>query len=179
MDVAQLRRALGAPEPRVSEKLDNFSQSIDQTVQTVRRIASELRPSVLDDFGLAAAMEWQLGEFRRRSGLECVWEGSTGSLELPPEAAIAIYRVFQESLTNIARHARATRVVVQVTASAGRLVLRVSDDGRGISPEEALGAKSLGLTGMRERISLLGGQVRVDGRADQGTTVVVELPLQA
>jgi PAS domain S-box-containing protein len=179
MDVAQLRRALGAPEPRVTEKLDNFSQSIDQTVQTVRRIASELRPSVLDDFGLAAAMEWQLGEFRRRSGLECVWEGSAGSLDLPPEAAIAIYRVFQESLTNIARHAHAKRVAVQVTASAGRLVLRVSDDGRGISPEEALGAKSLGLTGMRERISLLGGQVSVDGRAGQGTTVVVELPLSA
>ena len=170
---------MGAPEARVLEKLDNFSQSIDQTVQTVRRIASELRPSILDDFGLAAAMEWQLGEFQRRSGLECVWADSADSLDLPPEAAIAIYRVFQESLTNIARHAQATRVVAQVSAGDGRLVLRVSDDGRGITAEEALGTKSLGLTGMRERISLLGGKVRLEGKAGQGTTVVVELPLNA
>jgi signal transduction histidine kinase len=177
MDVAQLRRALGTPEPRVLARLESFSQSIDQTVETVRRLASELRPSVLDDFGLAAAMEWQLGEFQRRSGLECVWVGSTASLDLPPETAIALYRVFQESLTNIARHAQATRVEAQVTASDGRLVLRIRDDGRGITSEEVLGAKSLGLTGMRERIGLLGGQVRVEGTPGQGTTVVVELPV--
>ena len=177
MDLAQLRRAAGTLEPRAQEKLENFSQAIDQSVETVRRIASELRPAILDDFGLLAAMEWHLGEFKRRSGLDCVWVCATDELQLPPEAAIAVYRVFQESLTNVARHAEARRVEVTVNTSAGRMALRVSDNGRGITPEQVLGSKSLGLTGMRERISLLGGKLEIKSALGQGTTVLVELPL--
>jgi len=177
MDLAQLRRAAGTLDARALEKLDAFAQAIDQSVETVRRIASELRPAILDDFGLLAAMEWHLGEFERRSGLKCTWSCSIDDLQLPAEAAIAVYRVFQESLTNVARHAAARQVAVSVNASDGRLVLQVTDDGRGISREEVLGTKSLGLTGMRERIGLLGGKLDIEGAPGQGTTVLVELPL--
>jgi PAS domain S-box-containing protein len=179
MDLAQLRRAAGSLEPRAQEKLEAFSQSIDQSVEAVRRIASELRPAILDDFGLLAAMEWHLGEFQRRSGLECVWDSRVDELQLPSDASIAMYRVFQESLTNVARHAGARRVEVSVSTRDGRLVLQVSDNGRGITREELLGTKSLGLTGMRERISLLGGQLEIGRAAGQGTLVRVELPLNA
>jgi len=177
MDVVQLRRHTSQLEHGAGEKLDELSQSIDHTVETVRRIASELRPAILDDFGLLAAMEWQLGEFERRSGIRCHWHSDSLDLKLEPDAAIAVFRVFQESLTNIARHAQASEVQVTVAVADDRLQLTIQDNGIGITSEQTRGTRSLGLVGMRERMGPLGGTVEIQGQAGQGTRVQVTVPL--
>lgn len=177
MDVLQLRRMSAAMEPDVVQRLESFSQAIDQGIQTVRRIATELRPAILDDFGLIAAMEWQLNDFQRRSGIRCEWHCSLEEVDLGRDGATAVFRVFQESLTNIARHAQATCVVVTVQGMEAQLSLQIQDNGIGFQPKQAQGSRSFGLVGMRERVSLLGGTVEVQGRPGQGTTVTVVVPL--
>jgi signal transduction histidine kinase len=133
----------------------------------------------LDDFGLVAAIEWQLQEFGKRSGLDCRFSTTVDELPLAPDAATAMFRVFQETLTNVARHAQATRVEVELTGEDGRVVLRVADNGRGIAEQEVFGTASLGLLGMRERVHLLAGELHIKGAAGQGTVVVVTVPLPA
>jgi signal transduction histidine kinase len=179
MDVAQMRRLGSGLEAPGLAKLDLLSQAIDDSIRTVRRIATDLRPAVLDDFGLLAAMEWQLGEFQQRAGVETRWTSSAGEVELDRDAAAAVFRVFQESLTNIARHAQATRVSVTVTVSGEALAFEVADNGRGITPEQFRNNKSLGVAGMRERLRLLGGELQIVGQPGQGTTVSVRVPLPA
>jgi signal transduction histidine kinase len=179
MDVAKLRRMANGLDPSAVQRLEEYSQALDLAVQTVRRIASELRPSILDHFGLLAALEWQLDEFKRRSSIGTRWTNHADEAALPAERATAVFRVFQESLTNIARHAQATHVDVKIEATDDQLVLQVSDNGRGITPAEISGAQSLGLAGMRERIGLLGGMLDIQGAPDQGTTVLVRVPLSA
>jgi signal transduction histidine kinase len=177
MDVTQLRNRLEVKDPKTSDKFSGLLQAIDQSVKTVRRIASELRPAVLDDFGLLAAMEWQLDEFHRRSQIESEWKSNAADLQLPADMAIAIFRVFQESLTNIARHAQATRVEVTVEVTEQAFMLEVRDNGVGISLPQVRGKRSLGLAGMRERVTQLGGQLVIDGVPEQGTTVSMTVPL--
>jgi PAS domain S-box-containing protein len=179
MDVAQLRRTSAGRDPRAAQKLESFARAIDDAVQTVRRLASELRPPVLDDFGLLAAMEWQLREFEQRSGIACQWRSAVSEVVLSRDDATAVFRVFQESLTNVARHAEATQVTVAVETHAQALKLTISDNGRGIRPEEIVGRGSLGLVGMRERVRLLAGELRIEGREGEGTTVEVSVPLGA
>ena len=152
---------------------------IDSTVQMVRRIASDLRPGILDDFGLAAAIEWQLQEFSNRAGLEYEYHANTDELNLDPASSIALFRLFQETLTNVARHAQATRVAARLEAGASELVLEVRDNGRGISTGEIGNSKSLGLLGMRERVQQLQGQLSITGAPGQGTTVLICVPLTA
>ncbi|MEP7357552.1 MAG: PAS domain S-box protein, partial [Anaerolineales bacterium] len=177
MDVAQMRRGSKGLEARDIAKLEDFSVALDQAVQTVRRIASDLRPAVLDDFGLLAAMEWQLGEFERRSGIVCHWRSELKTVDLPRDDITGVFRIFQESLTNVARHAGATEVTVTVRGDARHMELQVQDNGRGITAEQSQGSQSLGLAGMRERVVLLAGELVIDGRPEQGTRVLVRLPL--
>jgi PAS domain S-box-containing protein len=179
MDVAQLRRLGSGLEAPGLARLEALSQAIDHAVQTVRRIATDLRPAVLDDFGLLAAMEWLLGEFQRRAGVETYWASNADEVALEGNAAAAVFRVFQESLTNIARHAQATRVSVTVTVSDGVLAFEVADNGHGITPQQLRSATSLGLAGMRERLRLLEGELQIVGQPGQGTTVSVRVPLPA
>jgi PAS domain S-box-containing protein len=179
MDVAKLQRMANGLDPSAVQRLEDYSQALDLAVQTVRRIASELRPSILDHFGLLAALEWQLDEFKRRSAIATRWTSQAAEVVVPPDHATSVFRVFQESLTNIARHAQATEVDVQVETSSDQLVVQVSDNGRGITPQEILGAQSLGLAGMRERIGLLGGFLDIQGAPGQGTRVLVRVPLGA
>jgi PAS domain S-box-containing protein len=177
MDVSQMRRGSPALDPPARSKLEDFSLAIDLAVQTVRRIASDLRPAVLDDFGLIAAMEWQLGEFQRRSGIACSWQSGLRAVDLPREDMTAVFRIFQESLTNVARHAQATQVQVLVEGDTDHLVLQIRDNGLGITPEQSQGSQSLGLAGMRERVSLLAGEILIEGDPGQGTNVLVRIPL--
>lgn len=174
MDVAALRRNLQAT---LLEKSGAISGLIDDTIQTVRRIATELRPAILDDFGLLAAIEWQLQEFQTRANIECNLSAEMENIPLDPERSTALFRVFQETLTNVARHANATRVEVQLSEQDGQLILQVRDNGRGISDEEISGSKSLGLVGMQERIHLLSGELDIRGTPGQGTTVFVKIPM--
>ncbi len=185
MDVAQVRQGLGqvstdpALVPELHARTDDIYTTIDTTMETVRRIAKELRPAVLDDFGLVAALDWQLNEFQKRSGLACGLSVAPGSAQLDKSTATAVFRVFQEMLTNIARHAQATRADVRLYEKDQHLVLEVRDNGRGIRAEEIAGSGSLGLLGMRERVRLRGGTLEVEGKPDEGTLVRVTVPLGA
>jgi PAS domain S-box-containing protein len=177
MDLAQVRRALPPEAERAEERLAQLGRALDQTVQVVRRIASDLRPGVLDDFGLVAALEWQLQDFGRRAGLDCRFRASVEQVDLEREQATAVFRIFQEALTNIGRHANASRVDVSLAQSDGVLTLHVQDNGRGIAPERALSRESFGLASMRERARLLSGKLVIEGSEDRGTTVLIQIPV--
>jgi signal transduction histidine kinase len=172
MDLAQLERAAGQLTAEAARaRIRGIQAAIDSNIETVRRIASSLRPPILDDFGLAAALEWQVGQWQARTGLEARFESEAEHVDLSAEAATALFRACQEALTNVARHAQATRVTVRLAREAGGLVMTVEDDGRGITEAALLGGRSLGLLGMRERVQLVGGRVIV-GRGETGGTVV-------
>lgn len=176
MDVGWLAARLPQDQKPLSEKIDSINRLIDSTIHTVREISAGLRPEVLDEMGLVAAINWQAREFRKRTGVRC-------RLKLPDEAAAfdrevstTAFRIFQEVLTNVARHSRATRVDVELAVEPERLVLDVADNGVGISDTQSSGRKSLGLLGMRERALRLGGEVSVQGRPNHGTRVRVSIP---
>ena len=177
MDVAWLRRNLLEDDTAVQAKLRAMTKLIDDTILTVRRISSQLRPAVLDDIGLSAAMEWQLREFEARTAILCKFDQDPGETQLDGDVATAAFRIFQEALTNVARHAAATRVEAGVRVEGDMLLLHVRDNGRGISDAEANDPKSLGLLGMRERARLVHGEVRIQGAPEQGTIVEVRLPV--
>jgi signal transduction histidine kinase len=146
-------------------------------VQTVRKIATGLRPEMLDDMGLIAAVGWQAKEFQKRTGIRC-------RAKLPPEVKFDIdisttmFRIFQEILTNVARHSRATRVDIELLLSPDRVGLEVVDNGVGIADEDLNGKKSLGLLGMNERALLFGGEVKITGTPGHGTRVSVSIPMK-
>ena len=174
MDLAQLQRSL---PPDAHARLGEMLGLVDETVNIMRRIAADLRPAVLDDLGIVSAIEWQAAEFQRRSSLPCRVITNVEDLDLEPRQAIAVFRIVQEALTNILRHARATAVEVRLNCEGDVLSLAISDDGQGITPERRHNATSLGLAGMRERVRLLGGQLQIEGATGRGTTVRVEIPL--
>jgi signal transduction histidine kinase len=149
---------------------------VDETIQLVRRIATELRPGILDDLGLVAAIEWAAKEFQQRTGIACHASLPDSDITLDVERATAFFRIFQETLTNVARHAAAREVNVRLAWEDGALHLVVHDDGVGITDEQLAGTRSLGIVGMRERALLLGGEFTIDGRPDAGTTVSVRIP---
>lgn len=153
------------------------SALLDQTVAAIRRIAAELRPSSLDDFGLVPAIENELAVFQQRTGLTCDLSCRPENIEIGRERATTLFRVLQEALTNVIRHADATRVEVRVRRSAGEMLLSVHDDGRGISDEALHSTSSLGLIGMRERVRQAGGTVGIEGIAQRGTILTVHIPL--
>ncbi|MGQ0602131.1 MAG: PAS domain S-box protein [Anaerolineales bacterium] len=179
MDVASIRKVLTSEQTLLLEKTGQLLRDIDTSVQTVRRIAMDLRPHVLDDFGLPAAIEWQLQEFQRRAGIQCQLASNVEELSLDSSHASAVFRVFQEALTNVARHAQATLVQVRLEKQPDSLILQVIDNGRGISEPELAGARSLGLLGMHERVRMLSGELNIHGARGQGTTVYVKIPLQS
>jgi len=181
MDTAWIEKrieALDDPATRapMGAKLTSMFALLDQMVKTVRRISSELRPGVLDDLGLAPALEWQAREWQERTGIECAVSSELGGVKVACEPGTALFRVFQETLTNVARHAGATRVAARLGVEAGAIVLEIRDNGRGITADEVRNSKSLGLLGMRERAKMLGGEFRIAGEPARGTTVTVRIP---
>jgi signal transduction histidine kinase len=150
---------------------------IDTTVQAIRRIATELRPRVLDDLGLVAALEWHVREFQERTGVACAFTSSPEDIVVDPARATTLFRICQEALTNVARHANATRIDLSLTQAGAALCLEVRDDGRGIPEEAVADSKSLGLIGMRERVLPWGGDVHIRGIRGRGTVVSVHIPL--
>ncbi|WP_412068101.1 PAS domain S-box protein [Rubrivirga sp. IMCC43871] len=156
-------------------RLESVRETIDETIRHVREIASGLRPGVLDDFGLASAATWQAKRFEERTGTTCRVDVQ-GAFEPPTDVATAAFRVLQEALTNVARHAGASRVAVTLVMAPTTLRLVVADDGRGFDPARTR-RRSLGLVGMRERAGALGGTLDVDGTPGQGTRVECTFPL--
>jgi len=160
------------------EKLKELPGQMDAIIATVRKIATELRPQVLDDLGLEAAVEWQIQEFEKRTGIKCQYSGGLKHVDLGADRATAVFRIFQETLNNIVRHADATQVNIHLREEGDKLVLEVQDNGRGMTGRELSGTRSLGLLGMRERATMLDGEVNIIGRQGKGTTVGVRIPLQ-
>jgi len=177
MDLYWMSTRLPTKAKAVQEKIKLMSNNIDDTIQTVRRISTELRPGILDDLGLVAALEWQAHEFQHRTGIQCRVSSELQEAILDEDLNTAFFRIFQETLTNIIRHANASRVEVHLKRESGNLVLQVRDTGRGISEAEISNTQSIGLLGMRERAALLGGEVSFKGIPDKGTTVRVAIPL--
>jgi PAS domain S-box-containing protein len=161
----------------LSEWVQSIVQRIDGTIDSVRRIATDLRPSILDHLGLVAAIEWQAQEFERRTGVTTAVRVSQPEIAVDDVLATALFRMLQETLTNVARHAGATRVDIDLTVGKMDLALDVRDDGRGITPAEIAGGRSLGLVGLRERAIACGGMLAIQGTPGRGTRVTVRVPL--
>jgi PAS domain S-box-containing protein len=161
----------------LAEKIDSMKTIVDMTILSVRSIATQLRPGILDNLGLIAAIEWQVFDFQSRTGIECEFLSLPVDTSLDEKFSSAIFRIFQEILTNVTRHAKATSVSTSMREEAGTLILEVRDNGRGITEEETYNAKSLGLLGMRERVDLLGGQFSIMGVCGEGTIVTVRVPI--
>ena len=161
----------------VGAKADTTMRLVDDTIWRVRRLSSQLRPSVLDKLGLVAAIEWEAREFERRVGIRTRVQSNAEHVALDPGRATAVFRMLQEALTNVATHAHATRITVAVREADGTLAVSVSDNGRGIPREQIASLESLGLLGMRERTALLGGSIEVRGNRPRGTVVVMSIPL--
>jgi PAS domain S-box-containing protein len=177
-----LRRAAlfdGASAGGLVDRLRGMSSLTDQTIGQVRRISAELRPGVLDDLGLVAAIEWQGQEFEQRTGLTCAVACDPCDVPIDRQVSTAVFRIFQEALTNVTRHARADHVEVRVEVNDATLSLSVRDDGVGITAEAAQSPRSLGLLGVRERARRLGGRVTIGAAKPRGTVLELQMPLQS
>jgi signal transduction histidine kinase len=177
LDMSWLAARIVRNAKPVQEKVKTMVDHIDETIQTVRRIATELRPGILDSLGLVAALEWQANEFQSRTGIPCQVVSTVDDSQLQQQFATVFFRIYQETLTNIIRHAKATRVDVRLAEEDGALVLTVKDNGRGISEEEIANTRSIGLVGMRERAMLIGGEITLQGVPGKGTTMTLRVPM--
>jgi PAS domain S-box-containing protein len=182
LDLARLQSSNGKSlltSGKRGEKIRSMITEVDATIASVQRLMADLRPGILDDLGLVAAIEWQCQDFERRSGIRCLCEATQEQIILDPSCATAAFRICQETLTNVMRHANATFVRVLMTQVNGDLLLEIQDDGRGISAEKLTDSASLGHLGMRERASSLEGQVEIAGWPGKGTNVTLGLPIAA
>ncbi len=179
MDLRWVEKRLPPGTEPVQDKVRGLVGMADQTISMVQRIAGEIRPRMLDDLGLAAALEWLGKDFQQRTGIVCEVFSDFPESVIGGNAASTLYRIVQEALTNVARHSAAHRVSVQFRKNGGSIELRVRDDGVGITSEQAANPKSYGLLGMKERTQGLAGNVFIHGEKGRGTTVVVSVPLPA
>ncbi len=176
MDLSWIIKRMDPDHEILHKKAGDMSKLIDMNIQTVKRISSELRPGLLDVLGLAAALEWQIKEFQERTGIKCRLRVAPPDISPDREMSTTIFRIFQETLTNVARHANAAKVTVTLEKKAGTLLLQVKDDGRGITNRQISSPESIGLMGMKERAHFLGGEIRIKGAKNEGTRVTVAFP---
>jgi PAS domain S-box-containing protein len=180
IELGLLNKTLKTSDPPdlddLKKRLNEVSASVTEMILSVKAISTELRPAVLDKFGLAAAVEWQCEEFSRRMRIECDYNVPITELNISPEISTALFRILQEALSNVARHSNATRVNVVLTANHSKVDLTVNDNGRGITEEEIRAPMALGLLGMRERVEFLRGSFSVVGKAERGTTLRASFP---
>ncbi len=176
MDVSWINNRIGPTDDIVKQKMNDLLNMLDETVKTVRRISSELRPSLLDDLGLTAAMEWQLQEFKKRSGIKISFTTPEAEINLSDKVKIGLFRIFQESLTNVVRHSQAKKLKVSLLQSTNNLILSIEDDGKGFDKVKIANKRTLGILGMKERTSMIGGTYEITGIPGKGTIVVVTIP---
>jgi PAS domain S-box-containing protein len=177
IDVAWLAKRLPQEQGALLEKTGSMYELIDGAIHTVRRISAELRPGVLDDLGLADAIEWQVQELGKLTETEFRFSARPEHMVLDPDRSTAIFRICQEALTNVVRHAGATRVTVSLRKAADRVSLTIKDNGKGVEDSQILDPGAFGLLGMRERARIWGGTVRIEGAPGKGTVVAVSIPL--
>jgi PAS domain S-box-containing protein len=177
MDVAWIKDKLPAPPKPIADKLNAMESLLDSTVAATRRISSDLRPMMLDDLGLVPATEWLVQNFTERTGIRCELAIASADLDLQDPHATTVFRILQESLTNIAKHERASSVEITLARSDGALAISVRDNGIGFTPDSPRKPSSYGLVGLRERAYLLGGKVQINSAPGKGTVIDVHLPI--
>jgi len=177
IDLSWLARRLPQEQELLLTKTESMNELVGRAIQTVKRIATELRPGVLDDLGLADAIQWQTQEFGKLTDIKSKFSASPDGMVLDRDRSTAVFRICQEALTNVARHAHATRVSVSLKEGPDRVSLRIRDNGKGIEESEILDPRAFGLLGMRERARFWGGEVTISGVPGKGTVVAVSIPL--
>jgi PAS domain S-box-containing protein len=179
MDIFWLSNKILPANEAVTAKIGDIFELIDGTIDSVRRIASELRPSMLDNLGLVEAMEWQTTEFTGRTGIQVNFSAGVRDTAIPPDIATGLFRIYQEALTNITRHSDAATVTTTLNVAGGNIILTIRDDGRGFDPGLQRAKKTWGLVGMKERALMMGGRYRIDSKPTEGALIMVEVPLPA
>lgn len=174
MDIVSANKKMELSIADAKKELSKALETVDHTTKAVRRIASELRPSILDDLGLIAALDWQSKEFERRNNIKCTFSSAIPDIPIEGNVATVLYRIYQEALTNVARHAEATKVAAELTLHKDQLVLIISDNGKGFDPESAKAKKHLGLVGMKERALMINGEFVI--KSGKGTTITISIP---
>lgn len=177
MDLSWLNKKINVQDESVKEKMKEVMGLMDETVKSVRTLATKLRPSLLDDLGLVAAMEWQSEEFQKRTGIQTTLETQVATRKIPQEIATNLFRIYQESLTNILRHAQATNVQVKLTQHDAILELQIHDNGKGFDEKMLAMKQTLGILGMKERTIEMNGIFSVISKPGQGTTIQINVPL--
>ncbi|MGV7221711.1 MAG: ATP-binding protein [Nitrospinales bacterium] len=177
IDLFQLEKKLPSGSADLQERTKIMVGLVDDTIKSVQKIAMELRPPVLDAFGLCEAIAWQAGEYEKRFGLKFDLNCLRGGIDLEKDLMTVLFRIFQESVTNVVRHAEASLVAVSITHINDQLIMLITDDGKGIQEEEIKDPSSLGLIGIRERLRFWNGQVEFSGVPEKGTKVEITIPL--
>lgn len=178
MDAAWVQKKISSSQPESDLRLSDMMLLIDETIKSVRRISSELRPSILDDLGLIAALEWQSEDFSKRTAIHVTFRNKVSDFNPDPNTATQVFRIFQESLTNIARHAEATEISILLEQDESNMLLHITDNGKGFDTEEIGQRKTLGMLGMRERTLLFNGELTIKTAAGKGTKVTLKIPPQ-
>lgn len=178
MDLVWLQKNKEATGNVVTSKLIEMVEIINHTIKTIQRIGTELRPKLLDDLGLISALEWQTGEFQKRSGIKCNFNPMSDELNIDPKVGLTVFRIFQEALTNIARHSYADIVDININHSNGTLYLSVADNGKGIPFTKLESSSSIGLIGMKERAAIVGGEIEFNTANNKGTEVLLSIPFK-
>ena len=180
MDVAWLARNMSKKKPESVEsilvKTKSMSELIDQTINDVRRISSDLRPNLLDYLGLIAALEWMISDFKKRTEIDCKIISKVKNIKLDAAVTNSVYRIIQEGLTNIARHSGAKKVELEINQTDKHFVIQLSDDGGGIVKEQINNVNSLGIRGMKERVIQFGGELTFKGTKGRGTVITLNIP---
>jgi PAS domain S-box-containing protein len=177
LDLLQISRKLPPEQTDMMQKMKEADQLLIETMRSIRKIATQLRPSILDTLGLVSALEWQSREFEKRFGITCVFESLLQEPVFSEQQATALFRIYQEALTNTARHAAATRVDAVLSQEGSRVVLEVRDNGKGFNPTDMAGKKTMGLVGMQERALMLDGTFSIDSAPGHGTYIAVSVPM--
>jgi len=177
MDISWLTKKLVPREEHIDNKLKSITELLNETIVKVRKLATELRPSILDDVGLAEAMEWQSTEFEKRSGIQVLFSATGPPIVIPVNISIGLFRIYQESLTNVARHAEASKVSSSLAITDHELALSITDNGKGFDPAAIGHKKTLGLLGMKERTVMMGGSYTIKSHPGKGTTVCISVPV--
>jgi signal transduction histidine kinase len=177
LELSLLREEVLHDVTAATNRIQSLKDGVDETIHAVKRIITKLRPGLLDDLGLTAAIEWQAKDFQIHTGIVCEVLAEPEEMNINPEISTAMFRIFQETLTNITRHSGATRVTVNLVQANDALELKVHDNGRGITAEEINDPKSFGLIGIRERAQYWHGTVAIEGKPEIGTTIIVQFPI--
>jgi signal transduction histidine kinase len=177
-DLSLLSQKVSTDQKEHHALIKEIKKTIDQTIQTVQKISTELKPRLIDEVGLVEAVRWQAKEFQKHTGIKCELSLSEKDMNPDKRTSIVLFRILQEALTNVARHAEATRVTVNLSAKPNALSLKIKDNGKGISEDRLSSLTSFGILGIKESVLSLAGKVEIKGIPDKGTTVKLSLPLK-